>query len=302
MSQSPPSSSKSPATTASSTNFNVILEKALKAYKAKTKRDLTTHPLASQFGACNSPTAILSILQDQVHQFEQSRNADERLRRWLNPTINVLYAFSVILSQGVSLVFSPSQVIFAGAGVLLLAAKDVEASQDLLIDIFERIENIFRRLEIYTDVTPTPAMTDMMVKIMIEVLDILATATKEMNQSRFKKFLKKVAGSTKLEDGLQKLDKMTNEEVKMANAEILRLSQNIDENVKGVDKKVQGVGNQVKDVDKNVQAVNKDVQVVSEQVQGVDENVKVIEEKVQVVIDGVQARFQIVTETFTNIN
>ena len=28
-------------------------------------------------------------------------------------------------------------------------------------------------------------MTDMMVKIMVEVLDILATATKEMRQSRF---------------------------------------------------------------------------------------------------------------------
>jgi hypothetical protein len=61
---------------------------------------------------------------------------------------------------------------------------DVEASQDVLIDVFERIENFFRRLEIYTDVPPTPAMTDMMVKIMVEVLDILGTATKEMKESR----------------------------------------------------------------------------------------------------------------------
>ena len=53
-----------------------------------------------------------------------------------------------------------------------------------MIDIFERIENFFRRLEVYTKVPPTPAMTDMMVKIMIEVLDILGTATKEMKQSR----------------------------------------------------------------------------------------------------------------------
>ncbi|KAF8267785.1 hypothetical protein EI94DRAFT_1801193 [Lactarius quietus] len=265
MSQSPPSSFKSPATTASSTNFNVIFEKALKAYKAKTKQDLTTHPLASQLRACNSPTAILTILQDQVHQFKQSQSTDERLQRWLNPTINVLYAYSAILSRRVGLVFSPTQVIFAGAGVLLLAAKDVEASQDLLIEIFKHIENSFRRLEIYTDVSPTLAMTGKMVKIMIEVLDILVTATKEMNQSRFKKFLKKVAGSTKLEDGLQKLDKMTNEE--------------------GVDKKVQGIANQVKDVVMKVQAVNKDVQVVSKQVQGVNENVKVVKEKVQVVID-----------------
>ncbi|KAH8980414.1 hypothetical protein EDB92DRAFT_273121 [Lactarius akahatsu] len=74
-------------------------------------------------------------------------------------------------------------VIFAGAGVLLLAAKEVEASQDIIVDIFERIENFFRRLEVYTEVPPTPAMADMMVKIMVEMLDILGTATKEMKQS-----------------------------------------------------------------------------------------------------------------------
>jgi hypothetical protein len=102
------------------------------------------------------------------------------------------------------------------------------------------------------------------------------------------KFLKRVAGSTKLDDGLQKLDKMTNEEARMANAEVLRLAHNIDERVKGVDNKVQGVGNQVKDVGERVQGVDKGVKVVSEQVQGVDVNVKIVEDKVQTVIDGAQ--------------
>ena len=145
-------------------------------------------------------------------------------------------------------------------------------------------------------------MTDMMVKIMLEVLDILGTATQEMKQSRFseiilrlrfldahlqsEKFLKKVAGATKLEDGLQKLDKMTNEEARMAGAEALRLAHKINEGVKGVDNKVQSVGKQVSDVDEKVQGVNKDLQVVGVQVQGVDENVKIVEEKVQMVIDG----------------
>ncbi|KAH9028034.1 hypothetical protein EDB83DRAFT_2423376, partial [Lactarius deliciosus] len=55
-------------------------------------------------------------------------------------------------------VFSPAKVIFAGAGVLLLAAKDVAASQDVLIDIFERIESFFRRLEEYSEVPTTEAM------------------------------------------------------------------------------------------------------------------------------------------------
>ncbi|KAI9443865.1 hypothetical protein H4582DRAFT_2125881 [Lactarius indigo] len=263
-SSAPSSSSKTPATTPSSSNFKIIFEKAIKEYNKKTKHDLTAHPLATQLQPCDSPAAILTILQEQVDQFKQSRTADERLHKWLNPTIDVLYAFSQTLGEGIGLVFSPAKVIFAGAGVLLLAAKEVEASQDVLIDIFERIEYFFRRLEIYTKVPPTPAMTDMMVKIMVEVLDILGTATKEMKQSRAKKFLKKVAGIRRLEDGLTKLDKMTNEEARMANAEVLKVAHDIDE-------KVEEVRAGVKDVD--------------EKARGVDEKVQVVDEKVQTMID-----------------
>jgi hypothetical protein len=61
---------------------------------------------------------------------------------------------------------------------------DVRASQDTLIDILERMEILFQRLEIYTNVSPTPEMIDIIVKIMVEVLSILAIATKEMRQSR----------------------------------------------------------------------------------------------------------------------
>jgi predicted XRE-type DNA-binding protein len=144
------------------------------------------------------------------------------------------------------------------------AAKEVEASQDLLIDVFERIENFFRRLEVYTTVPPTPAMTDMMVKIMVEVLDILGTATKEMKQSRaselilvlrslevhvcLEKFLKKIAGITKLEDGLKKLDKMTNEEVRMASAELLQVTHTIDAKVERVDENVRLVEGKVQTI------------------------------------------------------
>ena len=69
-------------------------------------------------------------------------------------------------------------------------AMDVRASQESLIDIFERMENFFQRLEIYTNVSPTPEMSDMIVKIMVEVLSILAIATKEMKQGRTSELLR----------------------------------------------------------------------------------------------------------------
>jgi hypothetical protein len=61
---------------------------------------------------------------------------------------------------------------------------DVRAGQETLIEIFERMEILFQRLEIYTNVSATPEMIDIIVKIMVEVLSILAIATKEMRQSR----------------------------------------------------------------------------------------------------------------------
>jgi hypothetical protein len=60
------------------------------------------------------------------------------------------------------------------------AAKDASTSQEKIIEIFNRIEHFFRRLEIYTTLTPTAAMTDMIVEIMVEVLRVLAIATKEV--------------------------------------------------------------------------------------------------------------------------
>ena len=61
---------------------------------------------------------------------------------------------------------------------------DVRASQDTLIDVFERVENFFRRLETYAEVAPTAEMMDIIMKIMVAVLSILAIATKETKQGR----------------------------------------------------------------------------------------------------------------------
>ena len=87
-----------------SSGFQSVLNAALEAYEKKTKCKLLTHPLAARVESCNSPTAILSVLQDLVQQFDQRRRSDERLTNWLNPTVNVLYAFSSTLGQGVGLV------------------------------------------------------------------------------------------------------------------------------------------------------------------------------------------------------
>ena len=53
------------------------------------------------------------------------------------------------------------------------AVKDARASEDALIDIFERIEMFFWRLETYTEVPSTVEMMDIIIQIMVEVLCLL---------------------------------------------------------------------------------------------------------------------------------
>ena len=99
--------------------------------------------------------------------------------------------------------FSPANVIFAGADVLLSvvivldlprparsdtermqAAQGVIASHGALVIIFRQIESFFKRLEEHAGVPMTEAMMGIMVKIMVEVLDIFAIMTKEIKQGR----------------------------------------------------------------------------------------------------------------------
>ena len=64
------------------------------------------HLLVSQLQLCDSTSAIISVLQDQVREFEfdNACNDDEGMTKWLTPTVNVLCAFSAVVSGGVSLV------------------------------------------------------------------------------------------------------------------------------------------------------------------------------------------------------
>ena len=98
--------SQTPATTAASSSspFQAIFQAAIKSYQKQTKKDILTHPLASQLQDCGSNSAIIAILQDQVREFDKSHSGDERLTKWLSPTVNVLNAFSATISGSVSLV------------------------------------------------------------------------------------------------------------------------------------------------------------------------------------------------------
>lgn len=70
----------------------------------------------------------------------------------------------------------------------LQAVKDVSSSYDALVDLFASFENFLSRLSIYTGIPPSPPLTNILVKIIVELLSTLALATKQVKQGRFSKF------------------------------------------------------------------------------------------------------------------
>src|SRR6266576_351487 len=90
--------------TSTSSNFQVIFNHALKTYERCTKKDLLAHPLVTQLQNCDLHGSILIILQQQVQELNRSQTSDERLTKWLDSTVKVLYTLSETLREGVSLV------------------------------------------------------------------------------------------------------------------------------------------------------------------------------------------------------
>ena len=96
------------------------------------------------------------------------------------------------------------------------------------LDLLECLRNFLKRLEIYTKMPPTQIITDMMVKIMVELLLVFTLATKQVEQGRFsmcaitytlsmaecavEKFARKLLGESKIEAILQRLDRLTQDE------------------------------------------------------------------------------------------
>src|ERR1700755_2378133 len=103
-------------------------------------------------------------------------------------------------------------------------ANGQTSSYNDLIELFERLGNCLKRLEIYTTIPPSPLMTELIFKIVVELLSVLALATKKYKEGRLSKcaviytlpvaqcaaeqFVKKLLEEKEIEDALQRLDKM----------------------------------------------------------------------------------------------
>jgi hypothetical protein len=205
------------------TSFQAILDKALDDYREQIGVELDKHPFAGDLRGSDSPDKVLKLLEDKANAFKTYRDGNRKLIDWLSPVVQVVHTLSGVLGEAVSLV-SHRRYFFLdvlivrllgtvptskgdlcwrrcsnrGACPLTLAAlcflicipqaaDGVSSSYDALVDLFECVGNFLKRLRIYTDVPMSPSMTDIIVKIMVELLSVFALATKQIKQGRFSK-------------------------------------------------------------------------------------------------------------------
>ena len=69
-------SSSSSNPNVSYSQFQDLFNAALREYTQKTGNDIATDPLTARLLPCDSSGAVLEILQEQAHAFNQFRNGD----------------------------------------------------------------------------------------------------------------------------------------------------------------------------------------------------------------------------------
>ena len=216
-----------PSMATSSSSFQPILNAALVNYHNQTKVDLTKHPSAEKLQNCSSLDDVLQLLLERESEFNVYRDKHRKLIDSLRPIVQVVHAFSTICGEAAGLVrdqhdifimfaypyaplqvpFQPTKAIFVGIDVLLSvrvallhmgllctiyppqAAVGVGESYDALSDLFERVSSFLARFRVYTEkIPPSPTISNVMVKIMTEVINVLALATKHIKQGRFSRW------------------------------------------------------------------------------------------------------------------
>ena len=91
--------------TSSPSNLQLITN-ALAEYAKQTGVDLTENPFFEKIKCSNTPEAILELLQERVKAFKDYREGNRRLMSCLSPVVNVFHAFSGIVREAVSVLYS----------------------------------------------------------------------------------------------------------------------------------------------------------------------------------------------------
>jgi len=131
---------------------------------------------------------------------------------------------------------------------VIQSAKGIISSCDVLVDLLESIEHFLNRLNTYTRTPLTPAMDEIVAKILVELISTLALVTEELKQRRSSestfsltfyfaqhhavKFVKNFFKEKDIEAVLERLDRLTQDEARTTAAHMLAIVHGLVQNMK----------------------------------------------------------------------
>jgi hypothetical protein len=212
------------ATSDPTSNLHTILKEAAMQYKALTGEDLAMHPYSAQLENWNSVEAVLGVFKTQAQEFDEFRRGNNKLLTRLQPLVQTLVIVSGSLGDtlggvNIKVSFLPYHCALKIFTVLpsrerdlhwhqhsvngrsfpkccsmrvrytrlFQAASGVVTSYDILVNLFERVQLFLQRLKIYTSIQLTTELTEILGKIMAEIIMILALKTREVKQGTVSK-------------------------------------------------------------------------------------------------------------------
>jgi len=88
-------------TTSPTSNFEALFDAALTKYAKRTGKGLASHPFTTMLDRCSSPDNVLVIFEEQAKAFDEFRNDDPKLIKWLRPVVDGLHALCTNIDAAV---------------------------------------------------------------------------------------------------------------------------------------------------------------------------------------------------------
>ncbi|KAI9451367.1 hypothetical protein BJY52DRAFT_107606 [Lactarius psammicola] len=128
-----------------SSNFHSILD-ALDKYAEQTGINLKENPFADKVMGCDSPNAVLLLLQENLKAFKDYRDQNRKFIDNLSPVVQFVHAFSGTLGEAASTVpFQPAKLIFVGIEVLFTVRVCITFNNILPISRYVRRPKVSAR-------------------------------------------------------------------------------------------------------------------------------------------------------------
>ncbi|KAI0295434.1 hypothetical protein B0F90DRAFT_1820513 [Multifurca ochricompacta] len=223
------------ATLSSSFELRSLFNTTFSDYEKRTGVNLVENHLAIYLNNCDTAESIVATFRNQIQVLNKLSGDDAAtIMKWLKRIVRLSYPLSAngVLGNAVaSLSFPPDKAFLLD---LAIDASQVSTNYDMLIDLFRSLEAFLKRLSTHIKIPLTNAMTETIVKILLQLLSTLGLATQQVNQGRLERVGEMLLGENDVEAVLQRLGNTSQNESRTAAGQALEIIYGLVQNMKAL--------------------------------------------------------------------